>query len=83
MSCVRCPASTDYDILDNDLASHRVGQASGNERDMIGTWCVTLRFGRDQITMHLTPGQMEDLCSEWQLEARKAESTDFGKRGAK
>ena len=52
-------------------------------RDMIGRWCVTLRFGRDQITLHLTPAQMEDLCSEWQLEARKAESTDFGKRGAK
>ena len=83
MSCVRCLASTDHDILDNDLASHRVAKPRVTMRDMIGTWCVTLRFGRDQITMHLTPGQLEALCAEWQLQSRNAEAIDFGKRGAK
>ena len=44
-------------------------------RYIINTWAVTIRFGRDELTLHCSPEQLEDLCIEWQKAARAAAET--------
>jgi len=56
MSCVRCLASTDHDILDNDLASHGVGQ-SHRSRDSKYTTFGGLEKTLIQLERYRSSGQ--------------------------